>query len=190
MAPRINLVNQGLCGEPSNPFILNEVKDYPLKETPRFARGAQFCGHSGFIHYHSFALAGKISMDPIADMLTIIRNAQAVKKNTVKVSYSAIKFHLANILVKEGFLASVEKNEKRKKVFMILALKYYEDGKPRIMSIKKVSTPGQRIYVKADELKKVKSGYGRAIVSTSSGLMTGQAAKKQGLGGEYLCNIW
>ena len=73
---------------------------------------------------------------------------------------------------------------------MILTLKYNADGEAAIMGIKRISTPGQRIYVRSNDLKKIKGGYGRAIVSTSRGLMIGEEARKQKLGGEYICQVW
>ena len=129
-------------------------------------------------------------MDPIADMLTIIRNAQAVNKETVKVSYSRIKFKLAQILAREGFIEDVEERRKKVKSLIIIKLKYASDGSPSISNIKRISTPGQRIYVKFDEIQKVKGGYGKVIISTSRGLMEGGEARKQKLGGEHICNLW
>ncbi|MEX0870105.1 MAG: 30S ribosomal protein S8 [Candidatus Spechtbacterales bacterium] len=129
-------------------------------------------------------------MDPIADMLTIIRNAQAVNKEMVKIPYSNIKFELANILEKEGFVKGVEKKGSKKKPVIIVALKYNDTGKPAINHIKRISTPGQRSYVQYKDLKKVKNGYGRAVVSTPAGILTGEEARKSKVGGEYLFEVW
>ncbi|OGZ61338.1 MAG: 30S ribosomal protein S8 [Candidatus Spechtbacteria bacterium RIFCSPLOWO2_01_FULL_46_10] len=130
-------------------------------------------------------------MDPIADMITSIKNAQAVKKETVKVSYSKIKHNLALILQKEGFVGDVEKKEKKNfPPFLIIRLKYTESGEPAISGAKKISTPGQRIYIKARDIGKIKGGYGRTVISTPQGLLTDGEAKKQKVGGEHIANIW
>jgi len=129
-------------------------------------------------------------MDPIANMFTIIRNAQAVKKETARVPYSTVTFQLARILVDEGFLAGVEQKEKKGKASMVLTLQYGSREEGAIRQIERVSTPGQRIYVKAGDLRKVKNGFGRALVSTSQGIMSGEEAKKKGLGGEYMGRVW
>lgn len=129
-------------------------------------------------------------MDPIADMLTIIRNAQAVKHETVKVPYSNIKFNLAKILEKEGFVEKAETKGSKQKPVIIVTLKYQNSQDPKITALKRVSKPGQRIYVKHYEIKKIKEGYGKAIISTPKGLMTGEDARKAKMGGEYVCEIW
>jgi len=128
-------------------------------------------------------------MDPISDMLTQIRNAQAVKKETVNVSFSNLKYEIAKVLEKEGFLKKVGKQGKktRKKIEIILK---YDSGAPVISGLKRISKPGQRIYKKRREIKRVKGGYGKTIISTSKGLMTDREAKKQKLGGEIICEIW
>ena len=128
-------------------------------------------------------------MDPISDMLTQIRNAQAVKKETVNVSFSNLKYEIAKVLEKEGFLKKVGKQGKktRKKIEIILK---YDSGTPVISGLRRISKPGQRIYKKRREIKRVKGGYGKTIISTSKGLMTDREAKKQKLGGEIICEIW
>jgi len=128
-------------------------------------------------------------MDPISDMLTIIRNAQAVRKETVNVPFSNLKYEIAKVLEKEGFLKKVGKQGKktRKKIEIILK---YDSGAPVISGLKRISKPGQRIYKKRREIKRVKGGYGKTIISTSKGLMTDREAKKQKLGGEIICEIW
>lgn len=129
-------------------------------------------------------------MDPIADMLTIIRNAQAVEKETVKFPYSKIKFNLAKVLEDKGFIQKTEVKGSKQTSIIILTLKYEEDGSPKISVIKRISKPGQRLYTSYRDLKSIKSGYGNAIISTPKGLLTEKEAKKQKVGGEYICEIW
>ena len=128
-------------------------------------------------------------MDPISDMLTIIRNAQAVRKETVNVPFSNLKYEIAKVLEKEGFLKKVGKQGKktRKKIEIILK---YDSGTPVISGLRRISKPGQRIYKKRREIKRVKGGYGKTIISTSKGLMTDREARKQKLGGEVICEVW
>ena len=128
-------------------------------------------------------------MDPIADMLTSIRNAQAVLKETVIFPYSEIKFEIAKILKKENFVEKIEKKGRKTRKSIEIKLKY-EDKKPAISSLKRISKPGQRIYTAAGKIRKVRDGYGMAIISTSKGLMTNKEARKQNMGGEILCEIW
>ncbi len=134
-------------------------------------------------------------MDTVADMLTMIRNAQAVEKPMVVVPYTRLKYDIAKILERRGFVAGVEKkNRKLKKTArpwpcLEISLKYI--GKiPAISGIKKVSRPGQRIYAPACDIKRVKQGHGMGIISTSKGVMTERDAKKQNIGGEVLCEVW
>jgi len=128
-------------------------------------------------------------MDPIADMLTIIRNGLAVKKATVEFPFSKLKLEIAKTLEKEGLIEKAEKKGRGKKVIEI-TLKYLPDGAPAISGLKRISKPGQRIYLKSREVKKVKGGYGFSIISTSKGLLTNKEARKQNSGGEVICEIW
>lgn len=128
-------------------------------------------------------------MDPIADMLTSIRNAQAVLKETVKIPFSKLKFELAKVLEKNGFVKKVEKKGRGIKRVIEIKLKY-EDKLPVISGLKKISKPGQRIYAGAKEIKPVRSGYGISIISTSKGLMTDKEVRKQNIGGEVICQVW
>jgi small subunit ribosomal protein S8 len=134
-------------------------------------------------------------MDTVANMLTMIRNAQAVAKPTVVVSFSRLKYDVAKILERRGFVTGVEKkSRKMKKTTKVwpcleISLKYV-DKIPAISGYKKVSKPGQRIYVAASDIKRVKQGHGIGVVSTSKGLLTEYEAKKQNVGGEMLCEIW
>lgn len=127
--------------------------------------------------------------DPIADMLTRIRNGYMAKKNKVNVPFSNIKQKLAEILVKEGFLAGCQTAQEGKEKSLILRLAYKEDN-PAVTQLKRVSKPGQRVYQTADRLPRVLSGLGIAIVSTSGGLMTAREARKKNLGGEVVCEVW
>lgn len=135
--------------------------------------------------------------DPIADMLNRIRNAQAVLHTTVSIPSSNLKYKIAKILEKEGFIEKVErKGRKTKKIFEI-TLKYQssiEDRKQQMSSaisgLKRVSKPGQRIYSRIKEIKRVQGGYGISIISTPKGLMTDKEARKKKLGGEIICEIW
>lgn len=128
-------------------------------------------------------------MDPISDMLTVIRNALIVKRPTVSVPFASFKYEIAKILEKQGFVEKIEKKGKRSKRFIEITLKY-NDGVPAILGLKRISKPGQRIYVSWQKIKKVKRGYGIAILSTSKGLMTDKEARKNKIGGEVLCEIW
>ncbi len=125
--------------------------------------------------------------DPIADLLTRIRNGQAAGKVAVTVPSSKQKLAIANLLVKEGYIASVQEVGDVKKVLEI-GLKYYE-GKPVVELIHRVSRPGLRIYKKCRDLPRIMNGLGIAVISTSQGIMTDRAARKGGLGGEVICYV-
>lgn len=130
--------------------------------------------------------------DPIADMLTRIRNANAAMFDTVKMPSSKLKVSLATILQREGFIAGYTVNtvEGKPGTTLEITLKYSEDRKKTIIGIKRVSKPGLRIYKKSDQMPKVLGGVGMAVVSTSHGLMTDREARKAKLGGEVLCYVW
>ena len=128
-------------------------------------------------------------MDPIADMLTSIRNAQAVSKETVRIPFSKIKFEIAKLLEKEQFIGRVERRGRKTQKYIEITLKY-AGKEPAILGLKKVSKPGQRIYLGAKEIQPVRSGYGISIVSTSQGLKTGKEARRKNLGGEIICQVW
>lgn len=127
--------------------------------------------------------------DPIADMLTRIRNAQAVLHKTVTVPFSQIKFNLAKILEKEKLVGQVDVQGKKAKKMIKIELKY-QDNLPVINSLKRISRPGLRVYIKKDELKPIRQGYGLIIISTPQGLMTNREARGKNLGGEVLCEIY
>jgi small subunit ribosomal protein S8 len=126
--------------------------------------------------------------DPIADMLTRIRNAQTARKPTVTLPSSKQKIAVAKVLEQEGYLAGVSAENVEGKDTMTLTLKYYQD-RPVIERIERVSRPGLRVYRRADQLPVVQGGLGVAIVSTSRGVMTNRQAKAQGHGGEVLCIV-
>ena len=127
--------------------------------------------------------------DPIADFLNRIRNAQAVLKEQVSLPFSNLNYEIAKILEKQGFIKKLEKKGRAQKKTIEIVLKY-DEGKPAISGLKRVSKPGQRIYKGFKDIKPVKSGYGMLIISTSRGLMTDKEARKQKLGGEIICEIW
>ncbi len=126
--------------------------------------------------------------DPIADMLTRIRNAQALRKQEVSMPSSRRKLAIAKLLKEEGYISDCTVQSLDGRPLLTITLKYYE-GRPVIEMIKRVSRPGLRVYRGKSELPKVVGGYGIAIVSTSRGLMTDRAARAQGVGGELICIV-
>lgn len=128
-------------------------------------------------------------VDPISDMLIRIKNAQLVSHQRVALPYSKIKYEIAKVLKKEGFVGDIETSGKKNRKSIELGLKY-EKNRPRIISLRRVSRPGQRIYVKKGDLRPVRQGYGISIVSTSQGVMSGKEARKKGLGGELICEVY
>lgn len=128
-------------------------------------------------------------MDQLSEMLTAIRNAQAVLKPTVVVPFSDFKYEIVKIMEREGFLEKSEKKGKKNKKTLEVALKY-KDKAPVISGLKRVSKPGQRIYINYGKIRPVKNGFGIAIISTSKGLKTNKEAKSQKVGGELICEIW
>ena len=142
--------------------------------------------------------------DPIADMLTRIRNAQMIKKSEVTLPYSKLKLNIVKLLESEKWLGKVEilepqlesnakaKNQKDidAKFKQIKIEILYNNKEPKITNIKKISTPGQRVYAGKDEMPVVLNNYGISVVSTSKGLMTNKQAKKENIGGEILCEVY
>jgi len=127
--------------------------------------------------------------DPIADMLTRIRNASAARKDELVLPYSKFKANLAELLLKEGFISGVKEVMGDHKNLQI-NLKYAGDGESVIGGIKRVSKPGQRIYLPVDKIPRTNSGFGVTVVSTSKGLMTDKEARKAKVGGEVVCQVW
>ncbi len=128
--------------------------------------------------------------DPIADMLTRIRNAYAAKHESVSMESSKMKVAIAQILQDEGYIASFEETTDGAFNTLVVKLKYGARGEKIITGIKRISKPGLKIYAGASELPKVLSGLGIAIVSTSKGVMTDKNARKLGIGGEVLAYVW
>ena len=128
--------------------------------------------------------------DPIADMLTRIRNANSAKHKEVDIPASNMKRAIAQILLDEGYIASFEEIKDEKQGMLRVTLKYDENGKRVIAGLKRISKPGLRIYVNKDELPQVLNGLGIALISTSKGIKTDREARKEGLGGEVLAYVW
>lgn len=126
--------------------------------------------------------------DPIADMLTRIRNGQKARKRTVTLPASKMKLAVAGVLVEEGYLDDVTVEEDGVKRNMTVTLRYYE-GEPVIESVSRASRPGLRLYAGASEIPKVQGGLGLAVVSTSSGVMSDRRARAEGHGGEVICLV-
>jgi small subunit ribosomal protein S8 len=128
--------------------------------------------------------------DPIADMLTRIRNGLMVRKPFVLVPSSKIKVAIAQILLEEGFIQGYEVTNERPQPNIRVWLKYDDKRRPVVGGLRRVSSPGRRVYKGKQELPWVLSGLGVAIVSTPNGVMTGREARRQGVGGEVLCEVW
>jgi small subunit ribosomal protein S8 len=128
--------------------------------------------------------------DPVADFLTCVRNAIRAKHRKVDVNASRIKTELARVLLRERFINNFKVIEDTKQGVLRIYLKYAGDDLSVISGIRRVSTPGRRVYVKKDRLPRVMGGLGTSIVSTSRGLMTDREARDAGLGGELICQIW
>ena len=131
-----------------------------------------------------------MNADPIADMLTRIRNANKLRYEEVAMPSSKIKEGIAKILVSEGFVASYHIDENEGKKELVLTLKYSATGERVITGLKRISKPGLRVYAEADKIPSVLKGLGIAIVSTPNGLLTDRQARKQHVGGEILCYVW
>lgn len=128
--------------------------------------------------------------DPIANMLTAIRNAQAARKPFVRVPLSQLKRAVVEVLRREGYIGPVTVVEEGPQKLLEMMLLYQPTGEPKIRGLKRVSTPGRRWYVRRSEITKVLSGIGFAVISTSQGLLTDGEARKRGLGGELICTVW
>lgn len=129
--------------------------------------------------------------DPISDMLTRIRNATMARHERVSVPASRLKRAVAEILASEGYVSSVQtESGDDGRESLTLVLKYGRDRSPVIEGIRRVSRPGRRVYVACDDIAKVRSGLGISVLSTSRGVMSDREARKQGVGGELLCEVW
>ncbi|HEY3353309.1 MAG TPA: 30S ribosomal protein S8 [Polyangia bacterium] len=128
--------------------------------------------------------------DPIADMLTRIRNAIISRKTKVEMPSSKLKVRLAELLRNEGYISTFTVNEEKRGSSLLVELRYDRENRNAIIGLRRVSKPGQRRYVKTDDIPRVRSGLGVAVLSTSKGIMTDREARKQGLGGELMCEVW
>ena len=131
-----------------------------------------------------------VMTDPIADMLTRIRNANQKKHESVLIPGSKIKLEILNVIAKEGYIGAIEFVEDGKQGTIKVALKYTDKKERVIKGITRISKPGLRVYAKASEMPKVLNGLGVAVVSTSAGVMTDREARQQHLGGEVIAYIW
>ncbi len=132
-------------------------------------------------------------MSPLANMLVQIKNAQAIGRQEVFVPFSQMKLSIASVLQREGYIAQVEKKQKKMKraeVPILSLMLKYENGQGRINGLRLVSKPSRRMYAPKDSLQKVQNGFGISVISTSKGIMTGSEARKTGIGGEVLFEIW
>ena len=128
--------------------------------------------------------------DPIADFLTRIRNATRAKHTRVEIPASRVKGEIAKILLNQGYVKDVKLVDDSKQGLLRVYLKYDNENAPAIEGIKRISKPGRRIYVKREEIPRVMGGFGIAVLSTSRGILTGNEARQEGVGGELLCQIW
>ncbi len=128
--------------------------------------------------------------DPLADMLTRLRNAVMVKFDSVKMPKSNVKVSIAKVLKEEGFITDYHVSDDGVQGTLIIDLKYGSNKEPVIVGIKRISKPGLRRYAKADSISKVLNGLGIAIISTSSGIVTDKTARANNTGGEILCEVW
>ncbi len=128
--------------------------------------------------------------DPIADMITHVRNANTVKHETVDIPASNMKKSIAEILLNEGFIKGYDVIEDGKQGIIRIQLKYGKNSEKVISGLKRISKPGLRVYAKKDEIPKVLGGLGIAILSTSNGIVTDKDARKLGVGGEVICYVW
>ena len=128
--------------------------------------------------------------DPIADMLTRIRNGSTARHSTVEIPSSRMKIEIARLMTEQGYIAGYDKKQGEQGEVIIVELKYSKSRERVISGIKRVSKPGRRVYAKKESLPKVLGGLGTAIISTSRGLVTSAEARKLGLGGEVICFIW
>ncbi len=128
--------------------------------------------------------------DPVADMLTKVRNAAMARHEKVDVPASKLKLEIVKILKTEGYIKNFKKVQENGKNILRIFLKYDEENNPVIHGVKKISTPGRRVYSGYKDLPRVYNGYGTIIVSTSSGVTTGKKASEKMVGGELVCTIW
>lgn len=129
-------------------------------------------------------------MDPIADMLSHIRNASTMKKNIVRIPYSKVKNDIAKVLAKNGYLARVETIGKKNKKVIELELSYTKEGQPKVQGAQRISKPSRRVYGGFRDFKPVRRGHGMLVVTTPKGILSDTDARKEKVGGEALFTIW
>ncbi|MBW8747298.1 30S ribosomal protein S8 [Terriglobus albidus] len=128
--------------------------------------------------------------DPVADFLTRIRNAIRARHQKLDVPASKLKAEIARILKEEGYIANYKTSDEEGRTVLRVYLKYGANNEAAIQNLERVSRPGCRVYVGRDEIRRVQGGLGISIITTPKGLMTGRQARKEGVGGELLCNVW
>jgi small subunit ribosomal protein S8 len=128
--------------------------------------------------------------DPIADMLTRIRNSVLIKAEKVDIPASRLKVEIAKIMKEEGFIKSYKIIKDKKQGILRVTLKYTPDNRPIVEGLKRISKPGRRVYVGKDEVPSVVGGMGIAVVTTPKGILTDKTCRREGVGGEVLCYIW
>jgi len=128
--------------------------------------------------------------DPVADLLTCIRNACKAKHKKVDVPASRMKAEVVRVLLREKYINNYKSIDDQKRGLLRIYLKYDQKDRPVIQGIERVSKPGRRVYLRRHEISKVQGGLGTALISTSSGILTDQEAREEGLGGELLCRVW
>jgi small subunit ribosomal protein S8 len=128
--------------------------------------------------------------DPVADLLTCIRNACKAKHKKVDVPASKMKAEVVRVLLREKYINNYKSIDDQKRGLLRIYLKYDQKDRPVIQGIERVSKPGRRVYIRRHEVGKVQGGLGTALISTSSGILTDQEAREEGLGGELLCRVW
>lgn len=128
--------------------------------------------------------------DPIGDFIIRIKNAGMVRKTSVSVPFSKMKFAIAEVLKAKGFLGNIEKKTKGKMNYLNAELVYGQDGRPAVSEVKRISKPGRRIYESAKNIKRFRRGFGLSVFSTPKGIMSDMDAKKENVGGEFLFNVW
>lgn len=128
--------------------------------------------------------------DPIADMLTRIRNAGKAKFNSVDIPGSKLKIEIAKVLKEEGYIRNFKFIQDQKQGILRIYLKYGQANTPAIMGLSRISKPSRRVYVRVQDIKPVLNGLGTSILSTSKGILTDKKARQEKIGGEVLCNIW
>ena len=128
--------------------------------------------------------------DPIADLLTSIRNACKAKHKKVDVPASNVKAEIVRVLLREKYINNYKTMDNKRQGLLRIYLKYDAKDRPVLQGLKRVSKPGRRVYVRRHQIPKVQGGLGTALISTPSGIMTDLEAREEGLGGEYLCRVW